>query len=267
MPLDVGKKAKRKRERKLLARFNRNSFVIHENEKVVVIATGFEESSSNGKTGAMIHTWSLRKDMNPFRAVKSGKDDAVCFSCPRRPSAPRKETTDYLEAQSLGWRSFTISDHKLVGQSVCPASHEAIEKARARHNWNSLYGASKQWRQASCETCLLCAGTSKHGASIQIKGHGMRKDVCYVRTSEAPLSIWRAYKKGRYARLIDLSLFRDRIVRFGAYGEPILIPLPIMRAIVGVSAGHTGYTHEWRAPWVQGYREFLMASTSAVTEA
>jgi hypothetical protein len=248
MPIDTGKtKAQARRDRKLLKRYSDNSFIIHENAAIVVIATGFKRSSANDKTGSMIHTWILRKDVNPVRAVETGLDFMVCGDCPKRPSANNSEleTTDYLEAQALGWRTFTTSKTTLEKQVVCPASKEA-------------------GKRTNCVRCGLCGGTSVNARSIQIKPHGYRGNKCYVRVSKAPLSVWKAYKRGRYARLIELNRFRDRAVRFGSYGEPVLIPLPIMRAIVDVCATHTGYTHQWRRPFFQGYREFLMASTNAI---
>ena len=51
---------------------------------VVVIATGYERQSKNPKTGSMIQTWIIRSDINPFEAVKSGKDSSVCLTCPQR---------------------------------------------------------------------------------------------------------------------------------------------------------------------------------------
>ena len=49
---------------------------------IVVIATGFAESSANDKTGAMIQTWILRQDIPPHHAFKSGEGSSVCGGCP-----------------------------------------------------------------------------------------------------------------------------------------------------------------------------------------
>jgi len=53
-------------------------------EPVIVVATGLDASSSNGKTGAMVQTWILRADMSPSEAVNSGADSAICGACPHR---------------------------------------------------------------------------------------------------------------------------------------------------------------------------------------
>jgi hypothetical protein len=183
--------------------------------------------------------------MDPVKAAKTGKDSAVCFNCPKRPAATDADVDDWQLAQSLGWRTFTTSEATLEKQVVCPASREGGYRT-------------------DCSHCGLCGGAMVKARSIQIRPHGSRGKKCYVILHQAPLSVWKCYKRGRYARLIDLERFRNRVVRFGSYGEPVLIPLPIMRAIVSVSADHTGYTHQWRESWAQGYRDFLMASTNAI---
>ncbi len=49
---------------------------------IVVIATGFAESSANGKTGAMIQTWIMRQDIPPHEAFRAPEGASVCGDCP-----------------------------------------------------------------------------------------------------------------------------------------------------------------------------------------
>ena len=56
-------------------------------QQIVVIATGMQDKSSNGKTGGMIQTWILLRDIDPREANKSGADYAICGSCPHRGEA------------------------------------------------------------------------------------------------------------------------------------------------------------------------------------
>ena len=56
-------------------------------QQIVVIATGMKAKSSNGKTGSMIQTWILLRDMDPREANKSGADYAICGECPHRGKA------------------------------------------------------------------------------------------------------------------------------------------------------------------------------------
>ena len=56
-------------------------------QQIVVIATGMKAKSSNGKTGSMIQTWILLRDIDPREANKSGADYAICGECPHRGKA------------------------------------------------------------------------------------------------------------------------------------------------------------------------------------
>ena len=56
-------------------------------QQIVVIATGIKSKSSNGKTGGMIQTWILLRDIDPREANKSGADYAICGQCPHRGKA------------------------------------------------------------------------------------------------------------------------------------------------------------------------------------
>ena len=80
--------------------------------------------------------------------------------------------------------------------------------------------------------------------------------ACYVNLGQAPTSIYRAYLRGSYPRLSIgandndndnetlRSLLRNRKVRLGAYGDPAAVPVWVLRLLVSLAAGHTGYTHQ-----------------------
>ena len=89
---------------------------------------------------------------------------------------------------------------------------------------------------------------------------------CYVIPSHAPLGIWKAWKAGSYFPLPSVSVFAGRRVRFGAYGDPTHLPLSLALAIAGASSGWTGYTHQWRRPSFQAWRQILMASVDTAAE-
>lgn len=93
--------------------------------------------------------------------------------------------------------------------------------------------------------------------------------TCYVNTGQAPLAVYKAYKLGKYAPLdLDLlkGLLRWKAVRFGAYGEPVLIPLHLVKFMAENSRGFTGYTHQWKNLKYLEYRPFFMASTDSISE-
>lgn len=90
---------------------------------------------------------------------------------------------------------------------------------------------------------------------------------CYVNVGQSPLSIWRAYKRGSYGKLLpqDYSqFFKGKTVRFGAYGNPSLIPLAIVKAVASASNGWTGYFHNWKEmqpAMARAYGQYFMVST------
>ena len=140
---------------------------------IVVIATGFAESSANDKTGAMIQTWILRQDIPPHHAFKSGEGSSVCGGCPHY-----LEQTCYVEwwraplavwncwHHGAGYAPATPSDfddHLLrVGSAGDPAAappwvwRPIIDRARGHtgytHQWrNPRFAWLKGLVMASCD--------------------------------------------------------------------------------------------------------------------
>jgi hypothetical protein len=111
---------------------------------------------------------------------------------------------------------------------------------------------------------LIC-GNCVHRGHEENGRFGVER-TCYVNAGQAPLGIWRAWKAGAYLPLPSVSVFAGRKVRFGAYGDPTWIPLSLALAIAGVASGHTGYSHQWRKPSLQGWKTLLMASVDSIAE-
>ena len=85
---------------------------------------------------------------------------------------------------------------------------------------------------------------------------------CYVKVWQAPLNVWKAYKRGIYPEMdyMDLAwLFAGKPVRFGSYGDPAAMPLNVIDVIGMTAEFTTGYTHQWREVDT-GYAKWLMAS-------
>ncbi len=108
---------------------------------IVAIACRIADASNNVKTGAMVQTFILHRDIAPHEALKTGDDASVCGDCKLRP----------------------------------------IRKGDVR---------------------------------------------CYVRVCRAPLSVWNAYQRGRYAVPgVDFdagllsALFKGLSFRAGSYGD------------------------------------------------
>lgn len=108
---------------------------------------------------------------------------------------------------------------------------------------------------ASKEVCFNCT-------------HLVNK-TCYVNVGQAPQSVYKAYKMGKYAPLdLDIlkALIKWKAVRFGAYGEPVLIPLHLVKFMAQHARGFTGYTHQWQNLAYLDYKEYFMASTDNISE-
>lgn len=90
---------------------------------------------------------------------------------------------------------------------------------------------------------------------------------CYV--SPLPLmAIWRKFIRNEYPHLNLFSsewktFWKGKSVRFGAYGNPSLIPLCIVESIATLAKKHTGYFHNWKelsTEEAKAYGRFFMAS-------
>jgi hypothetical protein len=90
---------------------------------------------------------------------------------------------------------------------------------------------------------------------------------CYV--SPLPLmAIWRKFQRNEYPTLSLFSpewqsFWAGKAVRFGAYGNPSLLPLPVVESIAGLARRHTGYFHDWKEmsrDEARAYGRFFMAS-------
>lgn len=74
--------------------------------------------------------------------------------------------------------------------------------------------------------------------------------ACYVMLFQAPLSVWRAYHRGRYDAAherVVRALLDGAPLRIGSYGDPAAVPVAVWRDLLLLArGGHTGYTHQWR---------------------
>ncbi len=94
------------------------------------------------------------------------------------------------------------------------------------------------------------------------------KRTCYV-TPKAIGSVYRSYKRGSYPMYNAKKhnkYFRKRKVRFGAYGDPVCIPIEIVKKLSKLSKGHTGYTHQWRDPKFSNFQKYFQASCDNIID-
>lgn len=112
----------------------------------------------------------------------------------------------------------------------------------------------------------------KSGGDVSICGHcPMRpnkdgKRACYVNVGHAPTAVWRKYSQGGYG-VVPFAAFSGVNVRWGAYGDPAMLPSLLVKAVNKWAAGHTGYTHQWRYKWAKWTAGVLMASVETKAQA
>lgn len=142
----------------------------------------------------------------------------------------------------------------------------AIATGTAKGSRNTKTGAEVQtW---ILRDDLSPVDAVKTGADASIcgscvhRGDGTGKGrSCYVTVFQAPLVVWKSAQRGLYPQ-IDIvqagHALTGKVVRLGSYGDPAAVPAAVWQALVEKSAGHTGYTHQWRTS--DALRSLCMAS-------
>ena len=114
----------------------------------------------------------------------------------------------------------------------------------------------------------------KLGLDSSVCGQCMHRPAlggsCYVQVAKSVLSVYGAYKRGRYARPgIDYDarilpeLFAGLIFRMGTYGDPCAAPFQVWRAATLRVKGLTGYSHQWRNAKFAAFKLLCMASADS----
>ena len=103
---------------------------------------------------------------------------------------------------------------------------------------------------------------------------------CYVLPWQAPRGVWRAYLRGVYGDVLSaIERYRwaeevrrqGRAIRFGAYGDPGMLPFRVVKGLASIVGAWTGFTRRWRelplweGPDI-GMRRYLMASVDTREE-
>lgn len=125
---------------------------------------------------------------------------------------------------------------------------------------------------AVCFDCpmrgILADFVHPNSIPAELQGRGGEQNGCYVNAGQSVGAVYAAYTEGRY-ETYDPELhdvwFRGRSIRWGAYGEPVLVPLWIVEHLCGIADNWTGYTHQFHRPEFQAYRKYFMASVHPET--
>lgn len=70
---------------------------------------------------------------------------------------------------------------------------------------------------------------------------------CYVNIGQGPENVYKAYLRGKYKPIAvkDLAKYNMNL-RFGAYGDPLALPLRLITQLKDVCVDYTGYTHQMK---------------------
>jgi len=124
--------------------------------------------------------------------------------------------------------------------------------------------------KVSCLDCPLSynQNNGKSGGCYTHKGLQNLGLNSMLRSLNKKLHTIKEFNENDFNAFINKVKFTNKIdlIRFGAYGEPILMPLNVVKTLSNLSDKTTGYTHQWNKPQFKTYNHFLMASTHTEIE-
>tara|TARA_R110002020_G_scaffold60229_1_gene163493 strand:+ start:1266 stop:2048 length:783 start_codon:yes stop_codon:yes gene_type:complete len=172
---------------------------------IVAIACRITEASNNDKTGDMVQTFIMRRDIAPHKALKTGQDSSVCGDCPLRPiykgptrcyvrvyQAPRSVYEAYHRGRyaipgvhfdaallpelfaGLSFRIGSYGDPAAIPASVWKtATRNVKNRTGYTHQWNKRIGAGlKGLCMASADSELdVVAANAKRWRTFRVRKH------------------------------------------------------------------------------------------------
>jgi len=98
------------------------------------------------------------------------------------------------------------------------------------------------------------------------------KAPCYVAVWQAPRAVFAAYKAGRYEKATPKQIGKiitGKKLRIGTYGDGAAAPVEIWEEMTAHTAGHTGYSHQWKRPDFDHVKwaPLVMASADSIDDA
>lgn len=98
------------------------------------------------------------------------------------------------------------------------------------------------------EDASVCGDCAHRGVPTldPVRSQAERR-ACYVNLGQGPTQVWKAFQRGSYPlgdTFADRALAGNkRFVRLGTYGDPAAVPEHVWDALLSLSKGWTGYTH------------------------
>jgi len=110
-----------------------------------------------------------------------------------------------------------------------------------------------------CEAIKNATDTSICG-NCRHRTNELGQRTCYVNPM-GPNAVYRAWQRGNY-KVKELA--HGLAIRLGAYGDPVALPIELIKSICAKFKTWTGYTHQWRDN--PEYKHFVMASVDSEAE-
>lgn len=90
---------------------------------------------------------------------------------------------------------------------------------------------------------------------------------CYVNIGVTVMPIYNGLQRGIYPTLTDAQIREagaGKVVRLGAYGDPVMVPGEVWDNLIADASGFTGYSHQWRQEGADFRPEQTMASADSL---
>lgn len=147
-----------------------------------------------------------------------------------------------------------------IGELVLQTYHFSMQQVKNNDltlDKNNCLDCKFSYNQNSGKSggCYTHKGTQKLGIGSMLRALSKRVD-----------SIKKFSEEDFKTFLDKMDKFKVDLVRFGAYGEPVLLSLDIIESLTKRAKRYTGYTHQWVNPKNKLKAKFFMASVHNVFE-
>jgi hypothetical protein len=149
---------------------------------IVVIAVGLKQRSTNTKTGEMVQTYILRRDMPPADAIKTGADASICGACPHRGDGTGKGRSCYvtiMHGPRGVWMAYQRGNYPKADPDVAgrmvrlgtygdPAAVPIVVWQRLLKDAAGWTGYTHQWKSIHPAWAKLCMASVDSEAELHL---------------------------------------------------------------------------------------------------
>ncbi len=97
----------------------------------------------------------------------------------------------------------------------------------------------------------------------------LSRNGCYVNRGFSVYQVFKRWVKNKRA-IVHPEVWREKLtgigIRFGADGDPSLLPIPLIKSLIKTCKIWTGYTSQHAKGWAQPYQKYFMASVRSLAE-